>query len=359
MHPSSKPGKLFTIAGTEVLPGNREFIDLKLARLPTDTWVTSPIMVANGRYAGPALWLNAAIHGDEINGVEVIRRLIPLIPPEKLHGTVVAVPIVNVFGFINQSRYLPDRRDLNRSFPGSERGSLGSRIANLFLTEVVAHCQYGIDMHTGANHRSNLPQIRGDMNDPHIRKLAQAFAPPILVHSDVRDGSLREAAQSMGKAVVIYEGGEPSRFNQNAIEIGVAGVLRVLDHLGMLRASARVKKKASAPLFAERTTWIRAKRSGILRVHVDVGGRVAKDEVVAVISDALDREQMAVKAPSSGVIVGVNKLPLVNQGDAIANLAILGGSPVALQDDSDEEEPGEELRGRRNRAPRHTIFLER
>lgn len=358
----------FSIAGHTIRPGKREYFDLEMARLPTDTGLTMPVCVMHGMKPGPVLWINAAIHGDEINGVEVIRRLIAQIKPRVLAGTVVAVPIVNVFGFINQSRYLPDRRDLNRSFPGSARGSMASRIADLFLNEIVARCDYGIDMHTGANHRSNLPQIRADFKvDPRARALAEAFSPLILIQADTKDGSLRDSATEMGKTVLLYEAGEPSRFNKQSIDIGVEGVLRVMDHLGMMAAPVGVKKRGSVETpFADKTTWVRAKRSGILRLYVDVGDMVVEDDTLGVIADAFDREHTVVKAPMAGMVSGITKLPLLNQGDAVLRIAGIANI------DAVNEKNGGRKRGAKATAAspdappvkvpskaRHTIYLQK
>ncbi len=312
----------FQIAGHSIRAGRREFFDIELARLPTDTGLSMPVCVIHGSKPGPKLWINAAIHGDEINGVEVIRRLIATVKPRSLAGTLVAVPIVNVFGFISQERTLPDNRDLNRSFPGSSRGSMAGRIADIFLSEIVSRCDYGIDMHTGANHRYNLPQIRADFKaDPNARPLAEAFGSQLLLQADIRDGSLRDAATQIGKTVLLYEAGEPSRFNRSAVEIGVAGTQRVMAHLGMISLPTGAKRGAGPLPYAEKTTWVRAKRSGLLRTYVDVGDLVREDQEIAAISDAFDRDRTIVKAPMSGIISGITKLPLLNQGEAILRIA--------------------------------------
>lgn len=321
MSESSAEHPPFEIAGRIVQPNSSLFFDLEVARLPTETGLAVPVCVLHGHKPGPVMWVNAAIHGDEINGVEIIRRLIKRIVPSELRGTLVAVPIVNVFGFINQDRYLPDRRDLNRSFPGSPRGSLAAQIAHLFLTKIVSVCEVGIDLHTASNHRNNLPQIRSDFNDPRTRELADAFAPPIIIKSNLADGSLREAASLMGKRVMLYEGGEPSRFNQHAIVMGEKGVLRVMQKLDMWDAPRSVMEVGAPSLYSESSSWVRASRSGILRSFVDVGDIVFEDEDICAISDVFDRNREVIKAPHTGVVVGQTKLPLLNEGDAIAHIA--------------------------------------
>ena len=174
-----------TINGVTVTRGTRTTIDLPAGRLYTHTPMTIPVHVVSGKHAGPVLFISAAIHGDEINGVEIIRRLLKSSSLKRLRGTIIAVPIVNVHGLINHSRYLPDRRDLNRSFPGSDKGSLAARLAHLFMKEIVAQSTHGIDLHTGALHRTNLPQIRANLDDPETDKLARAFDVPVIISSTV------------------------------------------------------------------------------------------------------------------------------------------------------------------------------
>ncbi|MGB7414474.1 MAG: succinylglutamate desuccinylase/aspartoacylase family protein, partial [Thermosynechococcaceae cyanobacterium] len=222
------------VGQTIIHPGQRQQIDLPVARLPTQTLLSLPITVINGTRPGPRLWLSAAIHGDELNGVDIIRQVLEQVKPKKLCGTLLAVPIVNVFGFIEQSRYLPDRRDLNRSFPGSTRGSLAGRLAHLFMTEVVNHCTHGIDLHTAANHRTNWPQIRANLDDAETYRCAKAFNAPLMLHSNTRDGSLRQAAAQQGIPVLLYEAGEALRFDADAIQVGVTGILQVMALLEML-----------------------------------------------------------------------------------------------------------------------------
>lgn len=276
--------------------------------------------VINGSAPGPCLWLSAAIHGDELNGVEIIRRVLSELDSTDLAGCLISVPIVNVFGFMEQDRYLPDRRDLNRSFPGSRNGSLAARLANLFMTEVVSHCSHGIDLHTGSHHRANLPQIRGDLRDPETRRCAEAFQAPVMMHSQTRDGSLRHAATARGIHMLLYEAGEPLRFDDEAIEIGTQGILRVMAALRMIRPFKR-RKQHPACLVSEQSLWIRARRGGILRLDVELGQRVRFRERVGIIADAFGENKVTVKAPADGIVIGVARNPLVHQGDAIVHLA--------------------------------------
>ena len=214
------PRDPFRIGELLVAPGRTATGELPISRLVTGTQISLPIQVVHGRKPGRTVWISAAVHGDEIAGVEIIRRVTRSLNARTMSGTLIAVPIVNVHGFLNGDRYLPDRRDLNRSFPGSPNGSLAARIANLFMTEIVKRCDVGIDLHTGSDHRTNLPHVRGDLDDPETRKLAEAFGAPIMLHARVRDGSLRAAATESGATMLLFEGGEAWRFDAPAIEVG-------------------------------------------------------------------------------------------------------------------------------------------
>jgi len=290
-----------------------------MARLPTDTWLSLPVVVMNGRRPGPSLFLSGAIHGDELNGVEIVRRVTDALDARSLAGVVVAVPIVNVFGFVNESRYLPDRRDLNRSFPGSPRGPLAARMAHLFMQEVVAKCEYGIDLHTGSWSRTNLPQVRGDFRDPEVRRCAEAFGAAIMLHSRVRDGSLRQAATARGVHVLLYEAGEANRFNDFAIETGMEGILRVMHELGMWDGDG-VEPRAT-PLATSKSHWVRARRGGILRLAVGLGETVSPGQIVGSVADAFGTGVSRVRARTEGIVIGHLSKPLVNQGDAIVHVA--------------------------------------
>jgi uncharacterized protein len=303
--------------------GERVRLELPAARLATGSPLALPVEVLHGVQPGPRVWLCAAIHGDELNGVEVIRQVLGECSPRRLAGTLVAVPIVNVFGFITGSRYLPDRRDLNRSFPGSIRGSLAARIAHLFMKEVVEGSDLGIDLHTGSADRTNLPQIRADLDDPRTRELARAFGAPLAIHSGLRDGSLRAAAGARGTRVLVYEGGEPRRFNRGPIEAGVMGTLRVLAALGMRRTTL----PPPGPVLESRSTaWIRAGRSGLFRAEVEPGSRVTKGQRLGVIKDAFGDQALRVKARTGGVVIGLSLQPHVNRGDALIHVAEVEGA---------------------------------
>ncbi|MEN8707769.1 MAG: succinylglutamate desuccinylase/aspartoacylase family protein, partial [Nocardioides marinisabuli] len=278
-----------------------------------------PVRVVHGREDGPTVWVDAAIHGDEAVGVEVVRQVLADLDPRTLRGTLIAIPIVNVLGFMTGSRYLPDRRDLNRSFPGSARGSLAGRIAHLMMTEVVAKCSVGIDLHTGSDRRTNLPQIRTDLEDPETRRLAEAFAAPVMMHARLRDGSLRHAAREEGAKVLLYEAGEAWRMDPWAIDAGVRGVRRVLAALGMTEP---VEEEPPTPsLESWRSGWVRARGTGMLHLEAELGQRVEKGDRLGGLFDSFGKRVRLVHADRAGIVVGRTEAPLVNSGDAVVHLA--------------------------------------
>ena len=309
---------VFAIAGTSVLPGRKAKLELPIARLMSGTPVALPVIVLHGREEGPTVWLSAAVHGDELSGVEIIRQVLAGLDPKSMSGTVLAVPVVNVHGFNTGDRYLPDRRDLNRSFPGSPRGSLAARIAHLLMTEVVGRCTLGIDFHTGSDRRTNLPQIRADLDDPGTLEFARTFAAPIAIHSRLRDGSLRQAATDAGATVLVYEGGEASRFDPAAISVGTAGTRRVFAELGIVPDGG---PPPAETVLSRKTRWVRAHRSGILHLDTDLGARVDEGELIATIHDPFGKRLSRLTARAGGVVVGSTQAALVNQGDAVVHIA--------------------------------------
>lgn len=322
------------IANELIQPGTRKIIQVPVASLYTHTQMDLPVYVIHGKKAGPRLFVSAAIHGDEINGVEIIRRLFRKKALNDLRGTLIAIPVVNMFGFIQHSRYLPDRRDLNRSFPGSGKGPLASRLAHIFMQTIVKICDYGIDLHTGAIHRSNLPQIRAKLDDEETRQLATAFGVPVIINSNVRDGSLREAAAENGVKMLLYEAGEALRFDELAIKAGVRGILQVMRHLKMLKPSKR-STGHTEPYIAKSRYWIRAPHAGVLRDFKKLGDHVEKGDLLGTVSDPTDiagDSEFSVTADRSGLIIGKSNLPLVNEGDAIYHIAYFADSSGVAQE---------------------------
>jgi predicted deacylase len=310
-----------SLAGSKIKPGQQAMVHVPVARLYTHTEMTMPVHVIHGRMDGPRLFVSAAIHGDEINGTEIIRRLMKLKRIKTLKGTLMAVPVVNVYGFLQQSRYSPDRRDLNRFFPGSEKGSLTSQLADIFMAEIVANSTHGIDLHAGSNHRTNLPQIRANVEDPNALRMAQAFRVPVIINANMRDGSLRQAVTEKNIPFLLYEAGEALRFDDVAIRAGIRGILAVMEAIGMLRQSRTRKKKGIEPLIADATTWVRAPASGILHMNVPLGARVASKNKIGVIADPFGNQEETIESPASGMVIGRLNLPLVHQGDAVIHIA--------------------------------------
>ncbi|UDL04223.1 succinylglutamate desuccinylase/aspartoacylase family protein [Marinobacter sp. CA1] len=338
----------FVIAGTEVKPGTRATVEIPVAKLYTHTPLHLPVEIIHGRRDGPVLMVCAAIHGDEINGVEIIRRVLRNSALRHLRGTLVAVPIVNIFGFIQRTRYLPDRRDLNRCFPGSESGSLGGRIAYLLRTQVMEHVTHIIDLHTGAINRFNLPQIRAELKNADTERMAEAFGAPIILNASLRDGSLRAYADSLDIPVITFEGGEALRFDDVVISSGVKGVVRVMRALDMIPVKKGPKAPRKRSETAAMSSWVRADIDGIMRPVARLGQRVNKGQKLAMLADPFGEVETAVVSPFSGIVICVNNLPLVNEGEAIYHVARfdeLGEAEKAMDyfRSSYESELGEEV----------------
>lgn len=308
-----------TIGDTIVAPGERTNVNLPIADLYTATSVSMPVHVICGRKPGPVMFVSAAVHGDELNGVEIIRRLLKRKALRSLRGTLLAIPIVNVHGFLDQSRYLPDRRDLNRSFPGSAKGSIAARLASTFVKQIVSKSDYGIDLHTGAINRSNLPQIRGDLSDTRTRDLANVFGVPVIIDASVREGSLRSCASDRGMPMLIYEAGEALRFDEISIRAGLRGILNVMHFIGMLPEPRNLKRVR--PVLADTTSWVRAPASGIVSDKVKLGSSVSEGQSLAQISDPLGDGKEHATAPFDGIVIGRSNLPLAHEGDALFNIA--------------------------------------
>jgi predicted deacylase len=313
------PRPPFIIGDLMVNPGRSAAGELPVSRLVTGTQISLPLRIFHGKHPGAVMWISAAVHGDEIAGVEIIRRVASGLDPKSMSGTLITVPIVNVHGFLNGDRYLPDRRDLNRSFPGSPKGSLAARVADLFMREIVSRCDVGIDLHTGSDHRANLPQIRSDLDDPETRRLSEVFGASLMIHAKLRDGSLRQAATETGARVLLYEGGEAWRFDTNAINAGVLGIRRILSYLHI--TAEETVPSGLMPPESRSSTWIRARRSGIALLESDLGDMVNAGRQLGAVYDSVGRRLSRIVTPKSGLVIGLIKQPLVNQGDAIVHIA--------------------------------------
>lgn len=314
--------KILEIAGVKIRPGQRQKVDLEIPPLFDNAAMNIPLEIICGADPGPILFICAAIHGDEVNGTEACHRILRSKYLKEIKGTLIIAPIVNIYGFNNKSRYLPDRRDLNRCFPGNEKGSLGSRLASILMNEVVSKCTHVIDIHTGAIHRTNIPQVRANFlgkGGKVMRELASHFGVPVLVQSSLRDGSFREAVRNLGLSMLLFEGGQALRFEEPVIKSIVKGVFSTMRAIGMLEES---KNPAPDRLFARKTSWIRAPYSGIFKMKKKLGSVVKEGEVVASITGPLGEVISTVQTPYDGVILGATLMPLVMEGEGLFNIGV-------------------------------------
>ncbi len=314
------PPKDLTIAGRVIRPGETQEILLKISEFYTAQPVNIPVTVMRGEEEGNRVFLTAAIHGDELNGVEIVRSVIQGLDHSKIKGTLICLPVVNRMGFLNHTRYLPDRTDLNRHFPGDAQGNSADRIADILFRQIVSQCDFGIDFHTAAVGRTNLPHIRAKMDDDKVRQIAKAFGTEVVVDRDGHPGSLRSAATAALVPTVIYEGGETFKFQRKEIRKGISGVYNVLSALGMIPTPL---KEPRLQVVVRKTEWVRAERGGILDLSTAPGDVVYEKEPLAVIENPFGREVSSVTAPFTGLILGTTTRPMVNPGDAICHLVKL------------------------------------
>ncbi|MHA7836380.1 MAG: succinylglutamate desuccinylase/aspartoacylase family protein [bacterium] len=308
------------VEGVSVAPGQRRTVRIPVAQRLTAGDVEIPVEVIRGRAEGPRLFVCAALHGDELNGTEIVRRLLRMPLLRRLRGALLAVPVVNVYGFVSQTRYLPDRRDLNRSFPGSAKGSLAARLANTFLTQIVENATHGVDLHTGSLHRTNLPQIRANLSAPGVEEMARAFGAPVILDAGLREGSLRMEADVRKIPMIVYEAGEALRFDEFSIRAGVRGVISVMRQLGMLPAT-RPSRRVSSSVIAHKSVWVRAPETGILTTRLKLGQAIEKRSVLGAIADPIGVGERLIRSPVDGVLIGRTHLPLANEGDALFHIA--------------------------------------
>lgn len=318
----------FEIAGRRVGLGETRDLALEIARNASGRSISLPFRVRRGQAPGPTVFVVGAVHGDELNGTGIVRSLMLDAPFALRRGTLVLVPVANIFGFERRSRYLPDRRDLNRSFPGVADGSLASRMAHALFTEIILKCDAGIDLHTAAAGRTNYPNIRADTADPWTARLAASFGSPLIVAGGGPGGSLRQAAVAAGVPTIVLEAGEVSKVEPRVVEYGVQGVVNVLAHLGMVEAAT-----AAPPFRAEirRTAWVRAAQGGFLRFHVAPGDLVEAGQPIATNADLLGNEHGVLLAPDDGVVLGMTTLPVVLPGEPVCHIAIPEGGIAPIR----------------------------
>jgi len=311
--------KVVKIAGQEIKPGESKEIDIKIARLPSHTQIDTPIFVHRALEDGPVLALMAGMHGDEINGVEIVRRILDSDLNRAKRGTVVCMPIVNVYGFLNYSREVPDGKDINRSFPGNKSGSLASRVAYHLMREVIPYIDYGIDFHTGGAARTNYPQVRCVMSNEKNAELAAAFNAPFTIDTPFRPRSLRQAASKKGKNIIVYEGGESLRFDTHAIEAGLSGALRLMKHLNMIDWAPEASEENRV---IWNSTWVRARTAGLFQANIRAGNKVEKNQWLGTMTDPFGEFKEPIKSPTTGYVIGLNNAPVINAGDALLHIGL-------------------------------------
>jgi uncharacterized protein len=348
--PSSEGPPTLSIGGAEVPAGVRMDLLLAVSESYIGDRTSVPITVVHGVREGPVLFVTAAVHGDELNGVGIVRDLLGILDAGVLAGAVICVPVVNVYGMMSHSRYLPDRRDLNRSFPGSPTGSTASRIAHALMTEVVSQADAGIDLHTATNRRMNVPQIRASLDDPEAHRLGRAFGAPYLIDAALREGSLRDAAKAIDVPVLTFEGGEAMRFEDAVLAAGVAGILRVMGAMGMIGDAPAPPPRP--PVESDETHWVRADRGGILDLHVGPGDAVEAGQTLWTLTGPFGRERSQKSSPFTGAVIGMTTSPLVNPGDAVVHVAVPGRHEQTWIDDPTDEEDVTE-RDEHHDHPRH------
>lgn len=312
------------ILNTEIGFG-KTILSLDIAKLHTRTSLDVPIIIERAKKSGPTLLLMAGIHGDEVNGVEIVRQLIAKKYNKPKAGTVICIPVLNVFGFLNQEREFPDGRDLNRVFPGSAKGSLASRYAHGIMTEIIPHVDYCIDFHTGGGNRFNFSQIRIDRSIEECFELAKVFGAKFIIESPLRDKSFRESASALSKKVLLFEGGKNLHLDKKVTARGIMGTLNVMQQLGMRnfeKEKGIVDFEYTPQILIQKSTWIRANLSGMYRRTVSIGQKVNKGEVFGSISDPYGDFEKKVKATHTGYVIGSNHSPIVNQGDALIHISV-------------------------------------
>lgn len=327
------------IAGRDVAPGWRADLECAVSESYVGDRTSIPLTVFNGSEPGPRVFVTAAVHGDELNGVAVCRDLVGMLDPDRLRGSVVVVPIVNVLGAQFHSRYLPDRRDLNRSFPGTTSGSLASRLARVVTDEIITGSDVGIDLHTAANRRTNVPQVRVDTSDASATELAMTFGARYVLAASMRPGSLRLAAADLGVPVLTYEGGEALKFEPEPIAVALRGILRVLGHLEMIDDAPASE---GTPILMSQSRWMRAERGGILDLQVQPGDEVEAGQELWTTTDPFGEERSTVESPLDGIVIGGTTLPLVVPGDAVLHLGIRSDGSPYEDDPTEEEDTGDD-----------------
>ena len=309
------------LLGERILPGESKIVEVEIAKLHTMTKLKVPIIIERSKIDGPVVLFSAGLHGDEINGTEIVRQIIRRKINKPKCGTIICIPIINIFGFVNQSRQFPDGRDLNRVFPGSKTGSLASRFAHFLVKEIVPLLDYAVDFHAGGASRFNAPQIRIVQNNPELKELAKVFKAPFTLYSKNISGSFRSVCTKLGVKMLLFEGGKSLDLNTEITQEGIDGAKRFLFHLDMLNPKKDADFTVDPTLFIEKSNWIRAQYSGLFIGLTKTGSYVTKGDVLATISDPFGKVEHKVKAPNSGYIINANDGAIVYQGDATFHIS--------------------------------------
>lgn len=315
--------KEIRVLGKEILPGDSLILKMDIARLYTQSKLEVPIIINRAKEDGPCLLILAGIHGDEVNGVEIVRQIVSKGYHIPQKGTIICVPVLNVFGFINKTREFPDGRDLNRMFPGSKTGALASRFANDFMKQVAFNADYCLDFHTGGSMRFNYAHVRLQKSDDELHELAEVFGTKFMMYAKQRESSFRHAMAKLGKKVLLFEGGKSLSLDRNVTSDGVQGALKVMKHLGMNDFSSEIRNENRVPIIIENSKWIRAEKSGMYRSFIKVGEKIEIGDVLGSVSDPFGLTERFIKSKFSGYIINNNHLPMVNQGDALINIGLL------------------------------------
>jgi predicted deacylase len=327
-----KDSRPLVIFGESVLPGESKTIQLEIARLHSTTKLTIPIIVKRSKTEGPVVLFSGGIHGDEFNGIEIVRQIISKKINKPKKGTIICIPIINIYGFINRSRDFPDGRDLNRVFPGSKKGSLASRFAYHIITDIMPQVDYAVDFHAGGASRFNAPQIRLTPNNPSVKILADAFNAPFTLFSKNIAGSFRSSSEKINVKMLLFEGGKSLDINHEVAQEGINGVKRLLKYLDMLDPKQFAPTQKKQTIYIEKSGWLRAKCSGLLIDNNLVGQFVKKGAVLGMITDPFGKFERKIKAPNDGYVLNANHSPIVYQGDAIYHLSNTG------EDEQEEED---------------------
>jgi len=318
---TKKKAKILTLLGEEILPGTSRELNFSFAKLHTNTPIDVPIIIERSQFDGPTVLFVAGIHGDEVNGIEVVRQLVSKGINKPKIGTTICIPIINIFGFLQKVREFPDGRDLNRAFPGSKSGSLAARVAYQLMNDIVPNVDYCLDFHTGGSSRFNAPHVRVEKGNNTLTKLAETFNAPFILHSKNLKKSFRNACRKKGIPLLLFEGGKSNSIDTVVSNTGVNGSKRVLHHLGMLKTKFKVSSPKKSSVTISRSKWIRANASGMFKSTIAVGNFVNQGDVIGQITDPYGKIFKRVKASNDGYVVNVNEAPLVYQGDALFHIS--------------------------------------